>query len=56
MKDSLYKCFSQKQCSYLMSNGFILITMRPDLKNPNKNVFLFKNSDELQSVLKDYKK
>jgi len=40
--------FSMKLASYLMDRGFVLCDMRKDAKGSNKNVFYFKDSDELR--------
>jgi hypothetical protein len=54
--EKLFKCFSEKVKGYLENNGFESINERPDLKNPNKDIWLFVNSDELQEKFQEYKK
>lgn len=46
--------FSQKLAGYLMYRGFVLLKMSEDLKNPNKHVFIFKDSDEIRKAIDDY--
>lgn len=54
--EKLFKCFSFKVKKYLEDNGFESINERPDLKNPDNNIWLFVNSDELQEKFQEYKK
>ena len=46
--------FSQKMAGWLMYQGFVLIQMRPDKKNNNKNIFIFKESEEIRNKIKEY--
>ncbi len=46
--------FSQKLAAYLMDRGFVLLDMRRDVKGTGKNVFYFKNSQELTDAIFDY--
>ena len=46
--------FSQKMAGWLMYQGFVLIQMRPDKKNREKNVFFFKESEEIKNKIKEY--
>ena len=39
----------------LVENGFEVINERQDLKNANKTIWLFLNSDELQKCFQKYK-
>lgn len=55
MHEKYYVIFSQKLAGYLMLNGIRLIFIRPDKHNENKNVFIFKNTDELKEKIKEYK-
>ena len=48
--------FSQRLAAYLMSRGFMLMDMRKDVKGSGKNVFYFKNSNELTDAIFDYSK
>ena len=46
--------FSMKLAGYLMQRGFVLIDMRRNLDQSNRNVFLFKESDKLRKAIDDY--
>lgn len=46
--------FNQKMAGYLMQKGFVLIDMRPDLKNTRRNVFLFNDTPQLKSAIDEY--
>ena len=45
---------SQAMAGYLMIRKFILIDKRTDLKNSNKNVFIFKESQEIRNAMQKY--
>jgi len=45
---------SQAMAGFLMICRFILIDKREDLKNNNKNVFVFKDSKEIRNAMKKY--
>jgi len=47
---------SQSMAGYLMLRKFILIDKRTDLKNTNKNVFIFKDSLEIRNAMSKYSK
>lgn len=47
--------YSQKLAGYLMQRGFVLIDMQEDIKPTGRNVFLFKNTPQLQSAMDEYK-
>lgn len=53
MKEQRY-IFSQKLAGLLMLKGFVLKAMRPDKYHPNRNVFIFNDSEELRNVLNDF--
>lgn len=55
MDKKYFIVFSQKLAGYLMFNGHILIGLRKDKNNTNKNVFIFINSDELINTINNYK-
>ena len=46
--------FSMRLAGYLMQRGFVLIEMRKNLDQTNRNVFLFKASEELKKAIDDY--
>ena len=54
MLDKNKTIFSQKLAAYLMNRGFVLLDMKRDSKGSGKNVFYFKNSEELQQAIFDY--
>ena len=45
---------SQSLAGFLMMSRFILIDQREDLKNKNKNVFIFRDSKEIRNAMKKY--
>lgn len=48
--------FTQKLALYLMYKGFVLLNIEKRNKNNSTmNVFIFNNSEELQSSIKEYK-
>lgn len=58
MKDKIPAVTIYSQClaGYLMFNRFILIDKRADLKDKNKNVFIFRDSPEIRNAMKKYSK
>lgn len=46
--------FSQRLAGYLMMRGFVLINIRRNENGSGKNVFYFKDSQELSTAMKDY--
>lgn len=46
--------YLQKLAGHLMCLGFVLIDISPNTKSPNKNVFFFRNSPEIQEKIEDY--
>lgn len=49
-----YIVYNQRMAGYLMQKGFVLIDMRPDLKNTRRNVFLFNDTPQLKSAIDEY--
>ena len=47
----LYVIQNQLMATHLMSNGFRLIKMDVSNKDPNRNVYLFKDSSELRETM-----
>lgn len=37
-----------------MQKGFVLIDMKPDLKNTRRNVFFFNDTPQLKSAIDEY--
>lgn len=52
--DILRVVYSQRAAGFLMQKGFVLVRIAPDKTNPSKNIFLFNNSEALDSALKEY--
>lgn len=50
----MYVIKSQSMATYLMSKGFRLVKLQQDRNNPNRNVYLFKNSLELRKAITEY--
>ncbi|WP_370736960.1 DUF5659 domain-containing protein [Desulfitobacterium hafniense] len=50
-----YYVRSQRLAGHLMLNGFVLQGVKPANDDSNRNVFLFKNSDELIEKIQEYK-
>ena len=46
--------FNQKLAGYLMVQGFILKKMGRNEKCPDKNVFIFRQSENLEKTIKEY--
>lgn len=52
----MYVIKSQSMATFLMGKGFRLIKLQPDRNNPNRNVYLFKDSEELRKSITEYTK
>lgn len=51
-----YIVLSQKLAGQLMANGFVLLKMKPSKKDGvNRNVFIFRESEELINFIHNYK-
>ena len=48
--------FNQRLCGYLMMKGFVLVAMSENKQCPNKNVYFFNESDDLQKSIGEFKK
>lgn len=46
--------FAQRVAGYLMLNGQKLITVDISKRNPNKNVFIFNDTEELRKLISKY--
>lgn len=53
-KNLRFIIYSQKIAGYLMQRGFSLIQVCPNERFPDKNAFLFKNSDALHNAIGSY--
>lgn len=47
--------FSQRLAGYLMYSGFVLGGIRPDENGSGRNLFFFKNSEEIQKAIEKYR-
>lgn len=47
--------YNMRIAGRLMADGFVLTGMEKDKKNPNYNVFIFRDSEELRARLEVYK-
>lgn len=47
--------FSMKLAGELMAQGFPMINMRADAYEPNKKVYIFNNSSDLQNAIYGYR-
>lgn len=48
--------FSQRLAGYLMYKGFVLGGSRPDSEGSGRNLFFFKNSDDIQKAIAEYRR
>lgn len=46
---------SQRLAGFLMQQGFVLHSMKPDIDSTRRNIFLFTNSKELHAAINAYK-
>lgn len=46
--------FSQRLAGYLMQRGFVLLDMRKNMDQSNKNVYMFNDSNKLRAAIFDY--
>ena len=56
MERRYYVVFSASVCDYLLEHGQELIQTRPDAKDPERVVFVFKNKPETHQLVLDAKK
>lgn len=54
-RDKYMIIFSMKLAGELMAQGFHMINMRPDKNEPNKKVYIFNNSPDLQNAIYSYR-
>lgn len=50
----MYVIKSQSMATFLMTKGFRLIKLQQDRNNPNRNVYLFKDGEELRKAITEY--
>lgn len=53
-RNDYYVCKRLRLCHFLLMKGFNFDSYRPDKYNPKYLVWLFKNSDKLQSAVSEY--
>lgn len=54
MDSKNYYCYSLRMAGFLMQKGFVLLELQKDI-NSNRNIFVFRKSDELLKSIEDYK-
>ena len=54
-RDKYMIVFSMRLAGELMAQGFHMINMRPDIHEPNKKVYIFNNTPDLQNAIYSYK-
>ena len=52
--DNCREIFSLKLAKFLESEGFAIISTRPDLKNTGRKIFLFANTPQLRQKIDVY--
>lgn len=52
----VYNCFSQKLAGFLLTNGFVLVGIKSDLKMTGRNIYLFSDGELLRKAINEYKK
>ena len=50
----MYVCRKIRLCSYLLSKGFKYEREDIDVRNPERKVWLFKDSEQLRTAIEDY--
>lgn len=45
---------SSRLCGWLMFNGFHLVSIKNDIKNSKRNVFIFNDTQNLTDCIADY--
>lgn len=55
MNKDIITIFSQRLAGYLMYDGFVVGGMRRDDDGSGRNVFFFKNSENIQKAIKKYR-
>ena len=51
----MYKVFRRDICNELLSRGYKLVCVEPNIKRPNGSVFLFEDDGNLHSVIVEIK-
>lgn len=50
----MYVCRKIRLCSFLLNKGFKYERIDIDVNNPNRKVWLFKDSKELRDAIEEY--
>lgn len=56
MNKKTIEIFSISMANYLTQNGFKIVNVRDNLKNPSFKVFMFDDSEELKATMSKFKK
>lgn len=54
MKNDTIVITQERMAGWLMFNRFHKVDEKPDLKDPNRKIFIFKNSTELHDIMEKY--
>ena len=46
--------FSQRLAGHLMTLGFVLLGIDKNRSDPNKNVFYFRDSEKIRTIIQNY--
>ncbi len=55
MKNGTIVILSERLAGWLMFNRFHKIDEKVDLKNPDRNIYIFKDSPQLRQAMENYK-
>ena len=53
-KNETIVILQERMCGWLMLNRFHKLDEKQDLKNPNRKIFIFKDSPELRNTMGKY--
>lgn len=48
--------FEERMAGWLMYNGFHKLKEKKDLKNENKTIFIFEDTEKIRKIMKKYKR
>lgn len=54
MNNNTIVILSQRMAGWLMGNGFVLLGIKKDMKNPNKHIFIFNDTELLRNTMAKY--
>ncbi len=49
-----FPVYKQKLAGALMQAGFVLVAIAPNYKDPNRNVFYFRDTPEIKQTIKTF--